>query len=226
WVRTASDSSPKTSLGGGSRYSSFQPDHTVICQIETARNTASSFGQIAPHTFISGVGAPDVRGGGPAGAPEPCRAVGARVSADMASHLLLELMRQGAGLFGDLRILHVPWARQVDDVLALDPAGAGLHEDRPVRQPYGLPYVVAHEHHGHRDLAADPLQLVVHRVAGHGVECPERLVHQHDVGVLREYAGQGAALPHAARELMGPLLAAPAEADELQQLGGAGLPRR
>ena len=47
-----------------------------------------------------------------------------------------------------------------------------------------------------------PLELVVQQVAGHGVERAERLVHQQDVGVLGEGAGQRDPLAHAAGELV------------------------
>jgi len=57
---------------------------------------------------------------------------------------------------------------------------------------------VGDEQHGQGPLGADPLQLVVQQVAGHRVQCAERLVHQHDVGVLRQRAGHRDALAHAA----------------------------
>ena len=55
------------------------------------------------------------------------------------------------------------------------------------------------------------------QVASDRVERAERLVHEQDVGVLRERACQRDALAHAAGELVGPLRRA-AEVDELEEL--------
>ena len=54
------------------------------------------------------------------------------------------------------------------------------------------------------DSPPDPLERVVQQVAGHGVERAERLVHEQDVGVLRQGAGQRHALAHAAGQLVRP----------------------
>jgi hypothetical protein len=70
----------------------------------------------------------------------------------------------------------------------------------------------------------------VQHVAGHRVERTERLVHEQDVGLLGERAGQCRALAHAARQLVGPLVAEAVEVDRADQLGrpllavGAGHP--
>ena len=54
-------------------------------------------------------------------------------------------------------------------------------------------------------LRPDPGQLVVQHVPGDGVERGERLVHQQQLAVLGERAGQRHALPHAAGQLVHPL---------------------
>ncbi len=57
------------------------------------------------------------------------------------------------------------------------------------------------------------------QVAGHRVEGAERLVHQQHVGILGERAGERDALPHAAGELMRPLVGEFGQVHGLQQLG-------
>ena len=67
-------------------------------------------------------------------------------------------------------------------------------------------------------LPPDALELVVHDVAGHGVEGAEGLVHQQDVGLLRQRPGQGDALAHAAGQLVGLLVDEAVEPHQLEQL--------
>ncbi len=55
----------------------------------------------------------------------------------------------------------------------------------------------------------DPLDLVVQVVAGHGVERAERLVHEDDLRVLGQAAGERHAVAHAAGELVRPRVAMP-----------------
>ena len=64
----------------------------------------------------------------------------------------------------------------------------------------------------------DRLELVVHHVTCHRVECPERFVHQQDVGILGERAGQRDSLAHPARQLVRPLVGEVRQVHELQQL--------
>ena len=64
----------------------------------------------------------------------------------------------------------------------------------------------------------DRLELVVHHVACHRVECPERFIHQQDVGVLGERAGQRDSLSHPARQLVRTLVGEVRQVHELQQL--------
>jgi hypothetical protein len=66
----------------------------------------------------------------------------------------------------------------------------------------------------------------VEQVACHRVEGTERLVHEHDVGALRQGTGQLHALSHAARELVGELALEPLEVDDMQQLAHALAPLR
>ena len=73
------------------------------------------------------------------------------------------------------------------------------------------------------ELGVDPLDLVVHGVTRHRVERGERLVHQHDVGLLGEHASQRGALPHATRQLVRTTVLTTTEMDEGEEfldLGG------
>ena len=69
-------------------------------------------------------------------------------------------------------------------------------------------------------LAPEALELVVQHVARHRVERAERLVHEQDVGLLRERARQGDALAHAAGQLVGELGAERVEVHEVEELVG------
>ena len=64
------------------------------------------------------------------------------------------------------------------------------------------------------------------QVARHGVEGAERLVHQQDVGVLRERAGQGHPLAHAARQLVRPAVGELLESNRSQQASARSAPLR
>src|SRR3546814_2393008 len=61
-----------------------------------------------------------------------------------------------------------------------------------------------------------PKELRVQGVAGDLVERPERLVHQEEIGLEAERAGDRDAWLHAARELPGKLLLEAAEVHQLQ----------
>ena len=57
--------------------------------------------------------------------------------------------------------------------------------------------------HRRARLRVDRLQLEVHLVAGQGVQGPERLIHQDDVGRVGEHARDLDPLAHAAGKFMG-----------------------
>ena len=98
--------------------------------------------------------------------------------------------------------------------------GRLVQHDDPVGQAGRLPHVVGDEEHRAAGVAPDALELVVHDVAGHGVEGAEGLVHEQDVALLGQRAGQGHALAHAARELVGLAILEPAQLHQAEQLGG------
>ena len=66
--------------------------------------------------------------------------------------------------------------------------------------------------------APHALELLVQQVARDGVERGERLVHEEHGAVLREGAGEGDALAHAARELVRALLRGIREVDDVEEL--------
>ena len=67
----------------------------------------------------------------------------------------------------------------------------------------------------------DAQQLSVEALARQRVERAERLVEQEHARLQRQRAGDGHALAHAARQLVRAGAGEPAEADEVEQLGGA-----
>ena len=85
--------------------------------------------------------------------------------------------------------------------------------------------VVRDEQHGRVPLGGDAQHLVLQRLARHGVERAERLVHQQHGRVLRQAARDLQPLLHAARELRGILLGVVGEADLGEQRRDARLPR-
>jgi hypothetical protein len=54
----------------------------------------------------------------------------------------------------------------------------------------------------------------IHALAGHGVERAERLVHQHDLGIVHQRPADRGPLLHAAGQLPGQLFLETFEADE------------
>ena len=105
-----------------------------------------------------------------------------------------------------------------------DPAGPAREQHDPIAEADRLAHVVRHEQTVLPVVAPQRLELVVEDVARHRVERPERFVHQQHLRVLRERAGQRAALAHAARELVRALLREVGEVHHLEQLLAAVAP--
>ena len=97
-----------------------------------------------------------------------------------------------------------------------DPSVA--HDRDLVTESERLGQVVRDEHHRLAGLRLKATDLVLHVAADQRVECAERLVVEHHLRIDRERARQPDALLHAARELVGELIRAVLEADELQDL--------
>ena len=101
----------------------------------------------------------------------------------------------------DLR--HVPGARQIDPVRALQRRRRRREHQHPVRQRDGFLQIVGDEHHGGRRQRPQLQQLVFHQRARLHVQRPERLVHQQDLRFVDQALGQGNPLAHPAAELAG-----------------------
>ena len=108
-------------------------------------------------------------------------------------------------------------ARQRHVVDRRDRAGPLGHDQHAVGEEHGLRNRMRDQQHRLAGLALDPHQLDIHLLARHGVERAERLVHQHDLGIVHQRAADRGALLHAAGELPGQLLLEPFEPDQLQQ---------
>ena len=81
-----------------------------------------------------------------------------------------------------------------------------------------LANAVGHEQHGLAVALPQLEQHDVHVVARDGVERAERLIHQEDAGIGDERAAERYPLPHAAGELVRPLVDRIVKPDETQQL--------
>ena len=98
-----------------------------------------------------------------------------------------------------------------------------MHDGDAVTQLEGLVQVVSDEDDGLVQLILKAEQLVLHLAADEGVEAAEWLVHQEDVGVHHQGAGQADALLHTAGELAGIGRFPAAQAHHFQYLAGAGV---
>src|SRR4051812_9117762 len=93
-------------------------------------------------------------------------------------------------------------ARDVDVEDGLDAPRPCAHHDDAVGEEDRLVDLVGNEEHRLAGLVPDLEQLLLHELARLRVERGKRLVHQQDLGVGGERAGQVAALLHAARKLV------------------------
>ena len=103
-----------------------------------------------------------------------------------------------------------------------DPAVA--HHGDPVAEPHGLVQVVGDEDDGLLQRLLQLQQLVLHIAADQRVERAEGLVHQQQIGVGGQRAGQAHALLHTAGQLVGPGLLPALEPGEFERFGGAPMP--
>ena len=111
-----------------------------------------------------------------------------------------------------------------DGVLVGDAARAAREQDDPVAESNGLTHVVRHEHDGQIGGGPQRFELVVEKIAGHGIECTEWLVHQEEVSALGERPSESNALAHTAGEFVGPARAEVFEVYEFQQFINASTP--
>ena len=93
-----------------------------------------------------------------------------------------------------------------------------LHQDDAAAERDGLVEVVRDEDDGLLELALEVAQLRLHVAADQRVEGAEGLVHQKDVGIRREGAGEARPLLHAARQFVGILVLPAFQPDEFDRL--------
>src|SRR5215218_1479880 len=220
-----------TLRGPGRTYSGFQPLHTTSCQTTSTSATASSFGHAAAQmraarlgpggSTVSSWSRPDS-----SRSSKSVRAASPFSVVAMPAHLLSQLVGDCRGEVGHGVRLDAPGPRDHDRELGDHPPGPAREQHDPVTEADGLADVVGDEQDRETLLAPQSLDLVVQQVACHRVEGAEWLVHEQDVGALRQRAGQLHALPHSARQLVGQLALEPLEMDDLQQLTHAGAPLR
>src|SRR6476661_9664466 len=174
-VEKLSNSDWKTGFGPGSTYCSFHPDHTTSCQMASAIAIASSLGHNDDHAraYHFGLGGSTIsRLSRPESSDSSDRSGGILVSSlvAMTAHLLAQPVRDFAGLVRDLGRIHTPGSRDRDRELRRDASGAARQQHDAVAEPDGLADVVRDEHHGLARGAPESFELVVEKVACHGVE--------------------------------------------------------
>src|SRR4051812_46092049 len=213
--------------GLGSAYSGLMPDWYTTCHTASSTSRAAAVGQKARHavrhherrgatTSVSSASRPASSVRRSCSAPPlaagsasavPGRAAGSSsVPAGMAAGLPSPPLGDLDGEVGALAVLDAPRLRDVDEPLVDDPARPRRHQHDPLAEPDRLPDVVRDEEDRHAGLPPDAGDLVVHDVAGDGVERRERLVHEQDPTLLRERPGERHALAHAARQLVDALV--------------------
>src|SRR5580658_1203972 len=102
-----------------------------------------------------------------------------------------------------------------------DRAGPLGHNQHAIGKEDGLGDRVGDQEHGFSGFALDPHQFDIHPLARHRVERAERLVHQHDLGIVHQRAADRGALLHPTGQLPGQLLLEAFEPGKLQQRHGA-----
>jgi len=118
----------------------------------------------------------------------------------------------------EARVLAVAWLRQVDPDLAHDAAGiGGEHQDAVAHQDRLLDVVGNHQDRFdlHATFAPEVEQVGAQGLGGQHVQRREGLVHQEDVRVDHQGAGQADTLTHAAGELLGIGVLETVEADQV-----------
>ena len=105
----------------------------------------------------------------------------------------------------ECRVEPIARMRQVDLDLGGDTAGiGGEHQDAVAHQHRLFDIVRHHQHRLDRQPALDPEidQVGAQRLGGQHVERRKRLVHQQQVGMHHQRAGEADALAHAARQFL------------------------
>src|SRR5437899_8362820 len=195
----------------------------------TTATTAASLGHTAPQTAAAllrddgGAVSRTARPASSSSRREESAGDGLASAGGMPAHLAPELVGDDAGEAPDVRRLHAARAPDGGRELCGDAAGPAREERDPLSEAYRLPDVVGHEDHRQAGLPPQPLELVVEQVPRHRVERSEGLVHEQDLRLLGEGAGQGDPLAHPSRQLVGALAGEACQVDEVEE-GRHGLP--
>jgi len=101
---------------------------------------------------------------------------------------------------------------------------AVAHDRDPVTESERFGEVVGDEDHRLFDLSPEADDLVLHVAPDQRIECGERLVEQHDLGVGGERSGEADALLHTTAQLVRFALTEARQTDEFEDLLGLGPP--
>ena len=111
--------------------------------------------------------------------------------------------------------------RQLDIEIVGHAGRAGGQHDDPRAEEHRLADPVGHEHDRLARLAPDVQQLEVHLFPRQRVERAERLVHQDQLGIMDQRAGDRGALLHAAGQLVGIFVGEPVEPHQCEKIARA-----
>ena len=107
-----------------------------------------------------------------------------------------------------------------------DATGTAGQADHPIAEIDGLVEIMGDEHDARIAGRGDGERFVLQRLPGHGIERPERLVHQQHRWLLRQAAGNLQPLLHAAEQLARQLVGIAGEPHLGEQLLDPALPGR
>src|SRR5581483_5397341 len=117
---------------------------------------------------------------------------------DLFAKLAKDLARRG----GNIEVFKVPRTRKVDLELAFHAARAEGEQDHAIAEADCFTHVVRDKDNGASGFSPKALEFIMQQVARLRVQGGERLVHQQDVRLCSQRAGQGDALSHAAGKLV------------------------
>src|SRR5690625_228156 len=137
----------------------------------------------------------------------------------------------GADFFGQARLDFHEFRRclqgvvtrigEMDGQVRLDAAASGREHADPGRHEYGFVNVVGDKQHGLAFAFPDAQQQFMHQYACLIVQRAEGLIQQQNARIVGQRAGDGGALLHAARQLLGVMLFKAAQPDFVDEVAGA-----
>ena len=133
---------------------------------------------------------------------------------------------RGPGDDGGVEVGQAARPGQVDRDVGDDDSRSGRQDDDPVGEEDGLGDAVGDEDDRRPDPLPEAEQLDVEALAGERVEGAERLVEEEHGRLERERPGDRDPLAHPAGELARPRVGPAVEADEAEEVAGAGVPIR